>query len=101
MNVYNSGGTARVRAASAATLTTHANGCILNAVSNGATATVYSAALVTGLSGLTPGPIFLGTTPGALVSTPPTAAGNIVQLLGYAPDATSAAITPHQPYERA
>jgi len=50
--------------------------------------------IVTGVSVLTPGPVFLSITSGAVSSTAPNAAGNLVQQVGYALSATSFVFQP-------
>ena len=42
----------------------------------------------TGVSGQTPGPVFLATTAGTATSAAPSAAGNVVQRIGFATSAT-------------
>lgn len=83
VNVWNSTG-AKVRKADASTAGKQADGYVKAAVSNGGNATVYFEGPNTGLSGLTPGKVFLSTTPGLSTATAPTGSGNIVQKLGTA-----------------
>lgn len=67
-----------------------ARGYVLAAVANGATATVYFDENNSSVTGLTAGATyFLSATPGAVATTPPIAAGNIVQQLGFASSATA------------
>jgi hypothetical protein len=85
VNVWNDGGTAKVRKADATAAGKEAHGYVLAGVTSGADATVYFDDELTGLSGLTPGArYYLGTTPGAVTATAPSATGNIVQKVGVA-----------------
>lgn len=88
VNVHNSGG-ARVRKADATTAGKEAHGFVLGAVSSGANATVYFEGSNTGVSGQTPGTVFLATTAGGATGTAPSASGNVVQKLGVAISATA------------
>jgi len=87
VNIWNSTGF-KVRKADASTAGKEAHGFVLAAVSNGATATVYFEGSNTQKSGLSPGPYFLSTTPGAITQTPPSTAGQVVQVVGFATSAT-------------
>lgn len=89
VNIYNNAGAFAVRNADAAT-GKRAHGFVLAAVANGAQATVYPDGLNTALSGLTAGEYYLSDSAvGAIVSTPPTTAGHIVQRVGVAMNATT------------
>jgi hypothetical protein len=88
VNVWNSTG-AKVRKADASTSGKEAHGFVLAAVSSSATATVYFEGNDTGVTGLTPGPQFLSTTPGAATLTAPSGSGNVVQRVGFATAATA------------
>lgn len=88
VNVHNSSG-ARVRKADATTAGKEAHGFVLGAVSSGANATVYFEGTNTGVSGMTPGTVFLATTAGGATGTAPSASGNVVQKLGVAISATA------------
>lgn len=91
VNVWNSGGSVRVRKADGSTSGKHAHGFVLAAVSSGASATVYAEGTNTQLSGLTGGDLFLSaTTPGAVTATAPSGSGQTVQPVGYAVSATAA-----------
>ena len=89
VNIWNDGGNFRVRKADATTAGKEANGYVLAGVSSGANATVYFEAMNTQLSGLTAGTYFLSNTAGAITATAPSAAGNVVQSLGVAVNATT------------
>ncbi|BCK58405.1 hypothetical protein [Nocardia wallacei] len=88
VNIWNSTG-AKVRKADATTQGKEAHGFVLAAAASGAAATVYFEGPNTAVTGQTPGPVFLGTTAGAATSTPPSAAGNVVQRIGVATSATA------------
>ena len=88
VNIWNSAG-ARVRKADATIAGKEAHGFVLAAVSNGAVATVYFEGSNTGVTGQTPGGVFLSTTPGLAAAVAPSAAGNVVQRIGFATAATS------------
>lgn len=88
VNVFNDSGIAKVRKADASSGVAPANGFVLEAVSTGANATVYWGGLNNQLTGLTPGLLYLSTTPGQATSTPPFASGNIVQRIGFAASST-------------
>jgi len=101
VNVWNDSGTARVRKASAADIAHIANGCVTAAVASGATATVYTSNILTGLTGLTVGPLYLSTTPGAFATTPPASTGNVLQRVGFAISSSSCVFTTSEPFIRA
>lgn len=88
VNIWNSTG-AKARKADATVAGKEAHGFVLAAVANGAAATVYFEGTNTQVSGQTPGPVFLGTTAGQGTSTAPSAAGNVVQRIGFAVSATA------------
>lgn len=88
VNIHNASG-ARVRKADATTAGKEAHGFVLGAVSSGANATVYFEGTNTGVSGMTPGTVFLHTTAGGATGTAPSGSGNVVQKLGVAVSATA------------
>ena len=88
VNIHNSAG-AKVRKADATTAGKEAHGFVLSAFGSGVTATVYFESSNTAVTGQTPGPVYLSTTPGTATSTAPIAAGNVVQRIGFATGATS------------
>ncbi len=90
VNLYNNAGVLTVRKADATTNGKPAMGYVLAAVLITGTAQVYLGGVNTQVSGKTNGQTqFLSTTPGASTTTAPTAAGNLVQTLGFATSATS------------
>jgi hypothetical protein len=94
VNIYNDTGTARVRKAEADLAGREAHGFVAAAVNSGSNATVYLSGVITGLSGLTPGVVFLSETPGAATSTVPTTSGSFVQKVGVATSATTMVFNP-------
>ena len=89
VNIWNDGGTAKVRKADAAT-NKPANGFILASVASAASADVYFEGEVTGMSGLVAGKVWLSATvPGATQAAIPTTAGHIAQSVGWATSATT------------
>lgn len=97
VNIYDNAGTANVRKADATTAGKEAHGFVLAAVTSGNNATVYLEGSNTGVSGVTPGNVFLGTTAGASTSSAPSSTGNVVQRLGVATSATSISFEPSAP----
>lgn len=101
VNVYNNSGTANVRNADNTSSSKYANGTAVSAISNSSSGLVtFGAVDITGLSGLTIGQLFLGTTGGA-TSTAPSSSGDVVQLVGLAISATEAIFNPGQNYNLA
>lgn len=88
VNVFDDGGTVKVRKADATAIGTIAHGFVLDAVADAANATVYFEGANTAVTGMTGGQIFLSTTAGAATGTAPTASGQVVQKLGVAVSAT-------------
>ena len=97
VNVYDDTGTAKVRKADATTAGKEAHGFVLSAVSSAALATVYFEGTNTAITGQTAGVVYLATTAGAGSTTPPSAAGNVVQRIGFAVSATAMNFTSNQP----
>lgn len=90
VNIWNDGGTGKVRKADATAEGKEAHGFVLSAVTSPANATVYFEGKNTQLSGRTPGAtLYLSTTAGGVVETAPSTAGNVVQALGEAYTATA------------
>ena len=97
VNVYDDTGTAKVRKADATTAGKEAHGFVLSAVSSAASATVYFEGTNTAITGQTAGVVYLATTAGAGSTIPPSAAGNVVQRIGFAVSATAMNFTSNQP----
>jgi hypothetical protein len=94
VNIWNSTG-AKARKADASVQGKEAWGFVLAGVSNGATATVYLAGPNTGVTGHTPGPVFLSASvPGAATATAPSGSGQIIQSVGVAFSATAINFVP-------
>lgn len=101
VNIWNDGGTAKIRKADAAT-NKPANGFILASVAAAASADVYFEGEVTGLSGLTAGKVWLSATvPGGVQATIPTTSGHIAQSVGWATSATTIDFESGDPITRA
>ena len=88
VNLWNSSG-AKVRKADATTAGKHAMGFVLSAFGSGVPATVYFEGTNTAVTGQTPGDVYLATTAGGATTTPPSAAGNVVQPIGFASSPTT------------
>lgn len=105
VNIYDVTGTPTCRKASAADATKQAHGFVLNNVTSGNPATVYFEGANTGVAGLTSGLTYAlsAATPGAVValSTAPSAAGNVLQVLGVATSAAEINVEIGQPIVRA
>lgn len=97
VNVWSSAGAFKVRNADATVAGKEAHGFVLNAVASGANATVYFESTNTSVTGQTPGVVYLANTPGAGTATPPNAAGNVVQRLGFAASATTVSFQSENP----
>lgn len=89
VNIWNDGGTPKVRKADATTSGKQAHGFVLSAVTSPASATVYFEGTNTGVSGQTAGDVFLATTAGTGTATAPSGSGNVVQKIGVAVSATA------------
>lgn len=101
VNVWNDAGVAKIRKADAAS-NKPANGFIVASATSGGNADVYFEGEVTGLSGLTPGKLWLSATvPGSVQSAIPTTAGHIAQSVGFATSATTMDFEASDPILRA
>jgi hypothetical protein len=96
VNVHDSSG-AKVRKADATTAGKEAHGFVLAVVTSGNNATVYFEGTNTGVSGATPGPVYLSATAGLTAATAPSSSGNVVQRVGVAVSATAINFEPHPP----
>lgn len=97
VNVFNDSGVSKVRKADASSSVAPANGFVLAAVTAGNTATVYWSGLNGQVAGLTAGKAYLSTTPGVATHIAPSAAGNIVQHIGYIVNSTTVNFEPRPP----
>jgi hypothetical protein len=87
VNIFDDGGTAKIRKASAADNTKPAVGFVNEEVLSGMLGTVYFGGnQITALTGLAPGATYFlsATLPGRITTTAPTASGNIQQQIGEA-----------------
>lgn len=99
VNVYDDGGAFKVRKADASTAGKQADGFVLNSVTSGNNATVYFEGTIVGLSGVTPGQLFLSaTTPGGFTATAPTGAGKVSQIIGIGVSSTTINFDRDTPY---
>lgn len=76
-----------------------AMGFVLASATAAASCTVYFEGTITGLSSLTPGSKYFlsAAATGAIVSTPPSGAADIVQMVGFATSATTLSFSPGLP----
>lgn len=88
VNIHNSAG-AKARKADATVAGKEAHGFVLTGVGSGAAATVFFEGTNTGVTGQTPGPVFLSTTAGQAAAAAPSGSGNVVQRIGFAISATA------------
>ena len=100
VNVFDDGGTFKVRKADASTTGKLADGFVKDAVTSGGNATVYPpGSTITGLSGVTAGRQYLSdSTPGGFTSTPPSGTGKVVQCVGVGTSATTMNFTRGEHY---
>lgn len=96
VNIHDQGG-AKVRKADGSVAGKPAEGFVLSSAAAGAPVNVYFSGSNTGVTGMTPGKVFLSTTPGKCTSTPPAGAGNVVQCLGVAIGAAEVKFLPEVP----
>ena len=96
VNIYDNGGVISCRKADATTNGKPAHGFVLGAVTSGTVATIYTAGNInTQQTGLTIGvDYYLGTAPGGITVTAPSASGNIVQPIGRASKTTEIPFNP-------
>lgn len=99
--IINDNGVARVRQANGNSLSSAAHGFVNASALTGGLVTVYQQGVLSGLSGLTPGTVFLGVVSGTLSSSPPTGIGQVAQNLGFAYSATAMLFLPGLAFERA
>ena len=98
VNIWLDSGVAKARKADNSAAGKEANGFVLSAVASGASATVYGPSQMnTAKSGLTIGATYwLGTT-GGMVTSPPTGAGVVSQVVGKSVSATAMMFNPLHP----
>lgn len=84
VNIWSNGGVHSVRKADGSSKGKEAHGFVLSAVAIGEQAKIYFEGTNAGLTGILPGIQYLSdTVPGKSTTTPPTAAGHIVQVVGF------------------
>lgn len=88
VNIWDNSG-AKCRKADATVAGKEAHGFVLSAAGSGAPASVLFEGSNTGVTGQTPGVVFLSTTAGVATTTAPSGSGNVVQRIGFATSATS------------
>jgi len=103
VHVWPNAGVSNARKADASATGKRARGFVLSAVASGATATVFFEGRNDQLAGLTPASdLYLSpTTPGRATAVVPTVAGQVVQPVGAAINATTMNFEPAEPIERA
>ncbi|WKZ86361.1 hypothetical protein N5B55_05245 [Ralstonia pickettii] len=89
VNIWDNAGTAKVRKADASAVGKEAHGYVTAAYASGAAATVYFEGTNSNVSGQVAGPVFLSVTAGKGTNTAPTAAGQVVQRIGFAVSGTA------------
>ena len=96
-------GTGTVLKADANAVAKAALGYVTASAASGAAVTVFFEGTISGLTGLTPGAAYFlsDTITGGVTLTIPTAAGDIVQVVGYAVSATELTFEPQAPIVRA
>lgn len=99
--IINDLGVAKARQANGNSLAAAAMGFITASALAGELVTVYQQGVLSGLTGLTPGAVFLGAVSGTLVATPPTGVGQVAQNLGFAYSTTAMLFLPGLAFERA
>lgn len=100
INLWDNAGTVKARKADATAEGKEVHGFVKAGFASAATAVVYTPGnIITGLTGMTPGArqYLSAATPGARTETPPATAGNVVQLIGIAANATTVLFEPEEP----
>ena len=98
VNIYDDGGTTKVRKADATTEGKEAYGFVLAGATSGSSASVYVTGVNDQLTGLTGGTrYYLDTTAGGITDTPPSGSNNVVQCLGVAISTTELSFIPTAP----
>lgn len=93
VNVHDSGG-ARVQRTNATAAGKEAHGFVLASVTSGDVASVYFSGSNTGVTGLTPGLVYLTTVNGQVSGAAPSTEGNVIQKVGIAVSATEIVFQP-------
>jgi hypothetical protein len=98
VNIWDDGGTTKVRKADATVSGKEAHGFVKAGVTAPANASVYFAGDNSGLTGLVGGDLYLSTTAGQATSTAPSGSGNVIQLVGVATSATAMNFESNTPF---
>lgn len=102
VNIHSVTGQPRVRRADAATPGREAHAFAVTAATSGTNCTIQFEGANGGVTGQTPGPVFLSdTTAGRGQATAPTAAGRIVQRIGFASSGVSVSFNAGEPIQLA
>jgi hypothetical protein len=102
VNLWDDGGTLKMRKADASDNGKPADGFVTSSVSSGVSGTFHYGGILSGLTGLTLGAkYYLATTAGTVTTTAPTGSGEVVQSLGRAKSATEIVWEQGEVYERA
>lgn len=100
VNIWDDAGTVKCRKADATTNGKDVTGFVLASASLGTNAYIYFEGTNTTVTGMTPGAlVYLSTSAGVGVHTPPVSAGNVVQKIGRAVSTTSVQIEASNPIE--
>lgn len=98
VNIWLDTATPKARKADATAVGKEANGFVLSAFDQDASADVYTGGINTQVSGLTPGTIhYLATSAGGVSETAPSGSGNVVQVVGRSGTATELVFQPGPP----
>lgn len=97
VNVWDDAGVPKLRLACALVKGKDASGWVAAGVASGATATLNFGGVNVSASGLTPGPLWLSTTPGKAQSVAPSGPGQVVQKVGFAYSSTEFMFQPQVP----
>jgi hypothetical protein len=89
VNIHDDAGVVKLRNADATVAGKHAMGFVLVAAALDTPAVVYFEGTNTGVTGQVAGDVFLDIVPGLATGVPPSASGNVVQVVGFATSATS------------
>lgn len=89
VNIWDDAGTFKVRKADATVEGKKCNGFVKESVTAGAQVKVFFDGSISGLTGVTAGDLFLGTTAGGFTATAPSTTGNIVQKIGFGMNAST------------
>ena len=89
INIWSNEGVPSARKATASQKGKEAHAFVLESVASGVEVTINFEGSNTAVTGATPGPMFLSETPGLATNVPPTGAGKVQQIIGFAYSDTS------------